>query len=99
MKSAPKLEKLDCSRGSPFGRPNILPTHPNDPNDPIKLQLRKMKMVDGDYDSGSAYWGGGNPCMYVAYNEAGVQIFIRGHDREDAKENVRDILPQAKFYN
>ena len=96
MKSAPKLEKLDCSRGSPMGRPNILP---QDTTAPIKLQLRKLQLVDGDYDKGGCYWGGNSSRpMYMAYDD-GIQVFVRAQNRNHAKYLVHYYLPNARFFN
>lgn len=87
--------KLDCKYGAPLGRPNTLP---EDISKPQKLHLRVVRMVSSDYDSGNAYWGGyPSPPLFVAYNDETI-VFVRGDDREEAKENVQNILPNAKFY-
>lgn len=95
-----------CSiRGAQMGRSNDLPA---DREAPIKLRLEKLKWVDGDYDVAGAYWGNtGEDFVYFARcdtehkDEKGVfypEVFVRAWDREEAKEAVRLILPNAKFY-
>jgi hypothetical protein len=93
----PNLTKVDCSRGAPMGRPNRLPA---DPQKPIKLHLVQMKLVDGDYDRGGAYWGGDSPmwCAFSNTSDLAWQVFVRGATRTDAKANVRKVLPNATFY-
>ena len=91
-----------------MGRPNQIPggvkTLPS-----VKLHLVKLDWVDGDYDAGGAYWGGGiGDNVYCAYanvvNPIGgnffpfLQIFVRACSRYAAKVQVQDTLPNAKFY-
>src|ERR1035441_2568759 len=51
------LSKACSSRGADMGRPNRLPS---DILAPIKLRMERLKWVDGDYDAGGSYWGGGS---------------------------------------
>jgi len=93
-----KLERVSAKYGAQMGRNNKLPENHNEI---IKLRLEKMNMIDGDYDNGGVYWGGGTVFgkMYVAYNgENDVQVFVRGRNRQEAKEAVIIHLPNAKFY-
>ena len=87
-----------------MGRLNTL----TEPSQAVKLHLVRLKMYDGDYDEGGAYWGfsPGNP-MYCAFADVApdgrpyatqVQVFVRGKSRKIAKENVRKSLPNARFY-
>jgi hypothetical protein len=85
-----KLEQLSCKYGAQMGRKD------NVPSDIItmgKLHLERLNFVDGDYDYGGAYWGGGtSEKIYWAYGEtstAQIDIFVRAKDRSDAKEKVR----------
>ena len=91
----PNGEKI-C-RGAKMGRRNTLP---QDLNAPIKLQMVRLKWVDGDYDQGGAYWGctGRGMHIYCAFAE-GVQVFVQSYSRTNAKELVREKLPNAKFFN
>ena len=86
---------VSSSRGAPMGR------HDELPDGPAKLHLERVRMVDGDYDPGGAYWGGGysTPPLYVAWDENGTQIFVRARDREDAKLAVLDTVSgDVTFY-
>ena len=46
----------------------------------------KVRMIDGDYDDGSAYWGGGSP-LFCAKNRVGLQMFTRAPNRKAAKQD------------
>lgn len=96
-----RLSKAYSERGADMGRRNQLP----DVTDvPVRLRLQKMRMEDGDYDQGGAYWGAninhkiGD--MYAAWGEWGTQVrvFVRAHDRDEAKAKVLEILPRAVFF-
>ena len=96
-----KLPNASSPRGAAMGRPNILPTN-RGVN--IKLRMERLRWVDGDYDSGGAYWGGGRGFIYCAQGERdgedlAVEVFTRAGTRAEAKANVREILPNARFYN
>lgn len=64
---------------------------------PECLYLQRMRFVDGAYDTGGAYWGGGNP-MWCAFspdttdNEFTIRVFTRAANREEAKANVLATL-------
>jgi hypothetical protein len=98
-------------RGALMGRPDNIPDCVL-PLSSVKLHLVRLKMYDGDcYDAGGAYWGSGNGTthMYCAWGTAfnprndtvafpPIQIFVRAKSRKNAKAQVRDILPFAKFF-
>jgi hypothetical protein len=91
-----KLAKAYSQYGADMGRRNVLP---DDRKAAIKLHLERLKWVDGDYDQGGAYWGGGsNDFIYCAYTD-GVQYFVRASNRIAAKELVRVYFTTAKFFN
>lgn len=79
--------------GAQMGR---RPQLPSDATQPRKLKLEQMRLVDGAYDNGGAYWGMGTP-LWVAHDEE-TEIVVRGADRAAAKVAVLAILPTAKFY-
>lgn len=111
-----------CKFGAPMGQSNQLPI---DPFAPVKLQMEKLKWIDGDYICDGTYFGGGSgDYIYCAFiqdmqeyvtlksnipSENGVhyrpaetfkvKIFVRANDRNEAKEEVRDLVPNARFYN
>lgn len=96
--SYPKLTQCSCRYGAPMGRPDITPDH----NNPIKLHLRKLRWVDGDYDEGAAYWGyvrGEHIYRAVGYGKEELnELFVRAKSREDARKQVLEVFPRAKFY-
>lgn len=83
--------------GSQMGRRNNLP---EDRTTAGKLQMERLRMVDGDYDAGGAYWGSGTPlyCAHGDLAEVNAQVFVRGTTREAAKAAVRAILPNVTFH-
>lgn len=84
------------SYGAQMGRRNELP---KDVTASIKLRMSRLQLVDGDYDKWGAYWGAGTKDVYCAWNgEERVKVFVRGMSRTEAKENVQEILPNAKFF-
>lgn len=98
------MEKLTLPKGysqygAQMGRPDQMPVNQNAP---IKLQMERLKWVDGDYDQSGAYWGGGNgDWIYCAHGEdaeVAVKVFVRAVSREHAKTLVRKSLPFASFY-
>jgi len=88
------LPNGSSARGAQMGRRNILP---DDVNKPIKLRMEKLRWVDGDYDSFGAYWGNSGDNVYCAWMD-NVRVFVRATNRETAKEEVRDLLPNATFF-
>jgi hypothetical protein len=67
---------------------------------PERLHLQRLRFVDGDYDTGGAYWGGNSKagCIYCAFspedteNEFPIRVFVRAIDRQEAKEKVLALL-------
>lgn len=102
-----KIPKLSCGLqygydvnnrricvGSQMGRRNHVPA---DTQSNQKLHLIKLRL-NGDYDSGGAYFGYvRGTYIYRAINEE-TEIFVRATDREDAKNKVREYLKNARFY-
>ncbi len=87
--------------GSQMGRRNVLPESLEDRQQPCKLRLVRLRMVDfGCYDDAGAYWGMGTP-LYRAIGDCGevrAEVFTRAKSREEAKANVRIKLPGARFW-
>lgn len=88
----------DPSRGAQMGRPTldggftVTGSHP--------MTLRKVRL-NGDYDSGGAYWGCNSPGSILYYFEgpiSDISGYVRAADREDAKAEVRKLHPKARFY-
>ena len=100
----PKLSEVSSKYGAPMGRRSYLPA---DIQVPVKLQMVRLEWVDGDYDRGGAYWGHSiNTFIYHAQgywnegqdSEEFVEVFVRARNRKEAKIEVRELLPNARFY-
>jgi hypothetical protein len=92
-----------CSKyGASMGRKNVIAI-PVDGTLP-KLHLQKLRLVSWDYDTGGAYWGCGGKPLWCAFADAiditPIMVFVRGANREDAKNMVLALLPKGdwKFY-
>ena len=92
--------------GSHLGRRNVLPIDYK--SAAPKLRLVRLRLVDFDYDSGGAYWGGAGLPLYRAVAVLPVpwqryfgetDIFVRAKDRAAAKHAVRNIIPLATFFS
>lgn len=90
----PALEKGCTKYGAQMGRRNRTDQYESEP-----LRLYRLQWVDGDYDEGGAYWGNsGGTSIYRAVDKTGAtEIFARASNREEAKELVREELPNAIF--
>ena len=68
---------VSSRRGAPMGRPSY--------GTPVgKVQLFRVKLIDGDYDDGGAYWGGPpSKPLYCARGDD-YQHFIRASTRQEA---------------
>jgi hypothetical protein len=93
----PKLINASSRYGAPMGRMN----RPID-NDEQRFYLQRLKVVDGDYDQGGAYWGfgrGSQPVYrYMPENLEG-EGFVRAKNRKDAKAKILERYPRARFFN
>ncbi len=101
---SPVLPKVDCSRGAPMGRRDLIPAERR--VFVYRFYLRRLHWVDGDYDEGGAYWGnvrdGMNvywaECPWHADPEQHARLFVRASTRRQAKQRVRETFPLAVFY-
>lgn len=76
----PFERNVSSPHGAPMGRRS----------DPIeefegRVHLERVPMVDGDYDAGGAYWGGGSNPVYCAWDDAGHEHYLRARDLDAAK--------------
>ena len=96
--SYPELSPRSCKYGAPMGKGDWTP----DTQEPIKMYLRKLEWVDGDYTSDGTYWGYSRgehiyrACGYGP-NELN-EMFVRTYSRKVAKQKVLEIFPNARFY-
>lgn len=75
---------------------------------PYKFSLQRIRLDQGGYDNGGAYWGIGKPLYHAeAVDTPEVEalnldelpdFYFRAYDRDDAKEQVKEKYPNAKFY-
>lgn len=83
------------SRGADMGRGTWL----NEDSYSKPCHLQRLRYVSGDYDTGGAYWGGGNGFIYCAFNvETNTYLFTRAHSRESAKGLLIERFPGLRFF-
>ena len=70
-------------------------------NDPVKVYLRREYLDSGGYDSAGAYWGTGEPLYRANFDigDTNEDLFLRAWSRDEAKDQVRKQLPNARFFN
>ena len=82
-----------CSQyGASMGRRDTI----TEPLTVEKIHLERVRLDSGGYDPGGAYWGHGAP-LFVAWG-GGQEMFFRAGDRDEAKEIVKGIFKNVKFY-
>ena len=74
----------------------------HDADSTVKCTIRKLRWVDGGYDEQGAYWGH-TPGTHIYWcnfdiGDTNEDIFVRAESRQDAKDQVRKQLPNARFY-
>ncbi len=74
-----QLEKVNCTYGAPMGRSELLDSFSG------KVRCFKVKLVDGGYDDGGAYWGHSTMPVYCAKGD-GCLMFFRQSNRQTAKK-------------
>lgn len=87
-----QFEKAFCQYGAPMGRPSQMKPE----NFQGKTRCFRVRLVDGDYDDGGAYWGGGGLPVYCARNDSGLFMTTRANSRAEAKVAFQD---EAKVIN
>lgn len=82
------LAHVGSNRGAPMGRPTIAE------NPEATVLLFRVRFVDGDYDAGGAYWGGGKNVdpIYAAIGD-GFQTFVRAPNLEAARVQILESHP------
>lgn len=66
---------------------------------PVKVTLQRVRLDSGGYDPQGAYFGIGAPLYWAATDDGELDATFRADDRADAKAHVRELLPNARFYN
>ena len=79
------LTDVGSKRGAPMGRADCCdsPT--------ATVNLFRVRMVDGCYDAGGAYWGSGTP-LYAAIGD-GFEWYSRARDVEAARSALANSFP------
>jgi hypothetical protein len=70
-----------------------------------KLHLQRLRWVDGDYDTGGAYWGDSRDgtSIYCAFspddtqNDPPIRIFVRAKNRDEAASKVLEEVNEGGF--
>ncbi len=92
----------DPTRGAQLGRPTTDPD--TVPPAPFRFYLQRVRLDAGGYDSGGAYWGTGAPLYRFEAGEGPDELadwpsgFLRARTRADAKRQLRETYPAARFY-
>lgn len=85
----------DPRRGAAMGRsdrPSLCPMVSR------KFYLQRVRLDSGGYDSGGAYWGVGVPLYWATCESGSIDFFLRAASRDDAKAEVIQRHPGARFY-
>jgi hypothetical protein len=89
------LTEVSSARGAPMGRRDVEGDH----DASYSLIVHHLPFIDGDYDSGGAYWGAGGGPLWRAVEAVdtnpAVEMFIRAKDRWDALAAVREEYPNC----
>lgn len=90
------LSVVDCKYGAPMGRRD---SYPADRDTAINLEIERLLWVDGDYDQGNCYWGGGHNDHIWRFTgedaESQVEVFIRAKTEAEAVAKLHEQLPAA----
>jgi hypothetical protein len=85
------LSEVGSKYGAQMGRRTI------EKNPKAKVTLFLMRMVDGAYDTGGAYWGGSSTDkMYAAIGE-GFEYYTRANSLHEAKLHIQQIYPKLQI--
>jgi hypothetical protein len=77
-----QFDDVSSQRGAPMGRPSF--------GTPFgkTVSLFRVKLIDGDYDDGGAYWGGfPSEPLYCARGDD-YQDFVRAKTRKEAARKL-----------
>lgn len=101
------LSDVSSKYGAPMGRREY--TVPAEEHKNLgKFELQIVRLNQGGYDAGGAYWGTGET-LYRArafvdctgregFGDSMVEFYLRAPLRDDAKAHVRKAYPNARFY-
>jgi len=63
-----------------------------------RFYLHRIRLNQGGYDCLGRYWGTGAPLYMFAREDDAHSGYLRAATREDAKAQVRDAHPGARFF-
>jgi len=88
-----KMPQVNDLRGAPMGRRSY-----HGPRDTVGLfRLQRVYLNAGGYDNGGAYWGIGAP-LYWYSDDGNLVGYLRARDRSDAKRQILETYPNARFF-
>lgn len=85
---------VNSQYGAPMGRRD----YQGDPDTCSKFYLQRVALDSGGYDRGGAYWGLGCPLYYFEECEGDASGFLRAPTRQEAKAQVLESYPGARFF-
>jgi hypothetical protein len=89
-----KLERFDGRFGARMGRPDLSPARPTE--GPVSVSLGRVRLSQGGYDPGGAYWGLGQP-LWRAVGSDGSEMWFRAPDRAAAVARIERLIPGARL--
>lgn len=67
-------------------------------NRPMMMYVQRVRLTNGGYDSGGAYWGDGTPLFCGWAENLDARVFVRAKDRALAKRAVKEHFVNAIFF-
>jgi len=91
------LPNVSSTFGAPMGRQDS----PGDTSQPVAFTLIQLQWEDGDYDTGGAYWGGGEGQhifhALAEQEDEQVELFRRAASFSEAEKQILADYPLATF--
>lgn len=85
----------DPKRGAALGRYSI---HECNRDYPTKLRLQHIPLDSGGYDCNGTYFGYGRRLYWYANDEGTIDATLRADNRDQAKAEILERYPHARFY-
>lgn len=86
----------DRKRGASMGRVDTIPRKGQ--LVAPRFRLRRIRVNQGGYDSGGAYWGLGTPLWRAEDRTYTAIYYFRSTNRDAAKVHVLALHPDARFF-
>lgn len=65
---------------------------------PMMVYVQQVRLTNGGYDLGGAYWGDGTPLFCGWAAGLAARVFVRAEDRALAKRAVKEHFTNAIFF-